>query len=230
MQQSRILVADDDREILNLVSDCLEEEGFKVQKAYNGRQVLDMLEKEKFSLLVLDIMMPEIDGIEICRQIRGKYDIPILFLSAKAREIDKVIGLEIGADDYITKPFSINELIARIKAHLRREKRKTEIVEVGDVIIEFDNVIIDTESYEVFIENEKIELSTKEFQILMYLIKNNNIVLTRDQIYAGVWNENLYGDINTVTVHITNLRKKLDQDGKYIKTVWGAGYKMVLPA
>ncbi len=230
MQQSRILVADDDREIVNLVSDCLEEEGFKVHKAYNGLQALDMLDKEKFSLLILDIMMPEIDGIEICRQIRGIYDIPILFLSAKTREIDKVIGLEIGADDYITKPFSVNELVARVKAHLRREKRKTKVVPAGDVIIEFDNIKIDTESYEVLREEEKVDLSTKEFQILMYLIKNNNIVLSRDQIYEGVWNENMYGDINTVTVHITNLRKKFDIEGKYIKTVWGAGYKMTLPA
>lgn len=222
----KILVADDDREIVRLIGDSLEDEGYQVIPAYHGKQVLELLESSAVSLIILDIMMPEMDGLEVCRKIRNKIGIPIILLSAKGREIDKVVGLEVGADDYLTKPFSINELVARVKAHLRREKRKDKAVKNETGVLVFDDITIHKDSYEVFKNGRKINLSTKEFQILLYLIENKNLVLSREQIYDAVWGVGSdYCDLNTVTVHIKNLRDKIDPQNEYIKTVWGVGYK-----
>lgn len=228
---TRILVADDDREIVKLISDSLQDEGFEVLPAYNGAEVLSLLKESEVSLVILDIMMPEMDGLEVCRRVRNDIGIPIVLLSAKSREIDKVVGLEVGADDYITKPFSINELVARVKAHLRREKRTNPAVPVkptntDENVIQFDDLTIHKGTYEVFKNQMKIELSTKEFQILVYLIENRNLVLKREQIYDAIWGIGSdFCDLNTVTVHIKNLRNKLDPESRYIKTVWGTGYK-----
>ncbi|NLY76181.1 MAG: response regulator transcription factor [Firmicutes bacterium] len=222
----KILVADDDREIVRLIGDSLEDEGYQVIPAYHGKQVLELLESSAVSLIILDIMMPEMDGLEVCRKIRNKIGIPIILLSAKGREIDKVVGLEVGADDYLTKPFSINELVARVKAHLRREKRKDKAVKNETGVLVFDDVAIHKDNYEVYKNGRKINLSTKEFQILLYLIENKNLVLSREQIYDAVWGVGSdYCDLNTVTVHIKNLRDKIDPQNEYIKTVWGVGYK-----
>lgn len=222
---SKVLVADDDREIVRLISDSLEDEGYQVLPAYNGKQVLDHLEREAVSLLILDIMMPEMDGLEVCQKIRHQITAPIILLSAKSREIDKVVGLEVGADDYLTKPFSVNELLARVKAHLRREKRSNK-AEKKETVFSFDDITIHKDSYEVFKNGSKINLSTKEFQILLYLIENKDLVLTREQIYDAIWGVGSdYCDLNTVTVHIKNLRNKIDPQNDYIKTVWGVGYK-----
>jgi DNA-binding response OmpR family regulator len=229
---TRILVADDDREIVKLIGDSLEDEGFEVLTAYNGVQVLSLLSESKVSLVLLDIMMPEMDGLEVCRRIRNDIGVPIILLSAKSREIDKVVGLEVGADDYITKPFSINELVARVKAHLRREKRSNPAtvpvkpVKSEENLVQFDDLTIHKGTFEVFKNHQKIDLSTKEFQILLYLIENRNLVLSREQIYDAIWGSGSdFCDLNTVTVHIKNLRNKLDPENHYIKTVWGIGYK-----
>jgi len=219
-------VADDDREIVRLIGDSLEDEGYEILPAYNGGEVLEQLDGAPVSLIILDIMMPEMDGLEVCRKIRNKVAAPIILLSAKGREIDKVVGLEVGADDYLTKPFSINELIARVKAHLRREKRNDKVIKNETGILDFDDITIHKDNYEVFKNGRKINLSTKEFQILLYLIENKNLVLSREQIYDAIWGVGSdYYDLNTVTVHIKNLRSKIDPENDYIKTVWGVGYK-----
>lgn len=223
---SKILVADDDREIVRLIGDSLEDEGYEVLTAYNGKQVLEQLDRSVVSLIILDIMMPEMDGLEVCRKIRNSIAAPIILLSAKGREIDKVVGLEVGADDYLTKPFSTNELVARVKAHLRREKRNTKAVKSETSVLGFDDITIHKDNYEVFKNGLKINLSTKEFQIMLYLIENKNLVLSREQIYDAIWGVGSdYCDLNTVTVHIKNLRSKIDPQNEYIKTIWGVGYK-----
>jgi DNA-binding response OmpR family regulator len=226
MGTAKILVADDDREIVRLISDSLGDEGFEVIPAYNGAQVLTLLSNTDISLMILDIMMPEMDGLEVCRKIRNNTSIPIMLLSAKSRELDKVVGLEVGADDYITKPFSANELVARVKAHLRREKRNSPMIKTEENVIHFDDVLIHKGTFEAFKNGQNVNLSTKEFQILLYLIENRNLVLSREQIYNAIWGSGSdYCDLNTVTVHIKNLRNKLDPESRYIKTIWGAGYK-----
>ncbi|UWG95915.1 response regulator transcription factor [Dehalobacter sp. DCM] len=221
----KILIADDDHEIVNLLSDSLEDEGFEVVKAYDGKEVLRKLAETDLSLVILDVMMPEIDGLEVCRKVRNDIAIPIIILSAKDREIDKVIGLEVGADDYITKPFSIYELVARVNAHLRRERRSSIFSSKISNMLEIGNLSINKETFDVWVDGKKIDLSTREFQILVYLAENHNRVLSREKIYEAIWGDSTYGDINTVTVHIKNLRSKIDQHNQYIRTVWGIGYK-----
>ncbi|MBD1373004.1 response regulator transcription factor [Hazenella sp. IB182357] len=222
----KILIADDDREIVQLVAESLEEEGFEIRRAYSGRAVVDALKEKDLDLVLLDIMMPEIDGLEVCRQVRNELMIPIVFLSARDRELDRIIGLEVGGDDYITKPFHIQELVARVKAHLRREKRRNHQANANGPL-QFQHLSIDKDTYEVWLEQEKVDLSTKEFQILVYLAENRNQVLSREQIYDAVWGRGEFGDLNTVTVHIKNLRRKIDPFNDLIKTVWGTGYKFV---
>lgn len=224
-EDTKILVADDDRAIVQLIRDSLEDEGLETVAAYNGEEVMQRLQNTSFALLILDIMMPQVDGLEICRRIRQNTAAPILLLSAKDRELDKVVGLEVGADDYVTKPFSVNELVARVKAHLRREKRNSTQPERAFTLLTFGDVVVNKDTYEVFQNQQKINLSAREFQILVYLIENRNVVLSRERIYDALWGVNEYGDLNTVTVHIKNIRQKLDPDNCYIKTVWGAGYK-----
>lgn len=227
MENSVVLIADDDKEIVKLVAETLEDEGFKVIKTYNGTGVIDVIQKkEKVDLVLLDIMMPEMDGIEVCKKIRDTFSGPIIFLSAKGREIDKVIGLELGADDYLTKPFSTVELVSRVKAHIRRDQRLKNWSTNPSVLL-FDGLNIYLDSFEVWKDGEKIDLTTREFQMLAYMASNPNIVLSREKIYESIWGNTDYGEINTVTVHIKYLRDKLDPDGKYIKTVWGVGYKFV---
>lgn len=219
-----ILIVDDEPDILRLLSDTLTYEQFRISTATNGRDALKILEKETVDLVILDIMMPELDGLETIRLIRQKYHMPIILLSARDREIDIVIGLEIGADDYITKPFSTSELVARVKAHFRQMDRllqwQKKSVQPQDVLW------IDEEKYEVYLEGKKMDLSTKEFQLLNYLVKHAYMVLSREQIYQNVWG-NEYGDLNTVTVHIKNIRKKLGKHAEMIKTIWGVGYKFI---
>ncbi|QRG69185.1 response regulator transcription factor [Brevibacillus choshinensis] len=223
MTSPTILIADDDPDIVRLLAESFQDEGFLTIEAQNGKEALEKALDPSLSLILLDIMMPEMDGLDVCRKIRNSVNIPILFLSAKDRELDRVIGLEVGADDYILKPFSISELIARVRAHLRRENRyitATKSIHSGSLTINKD-------TFEVFHHDKRVELSTKEFQILLYLAENANRVLSREQIYNAIWGESEFGDINTVTVHIKNLRSKLEHDKHYIKTVWGIGYKFV---
>ena len=228
MEKGNILIVDDDKDIVNLIRDILEDEDYTVTPAFNGMDALKLIKDNIFDLLIIDIMLPDIDGYEICKKIRDDIYSPIIILSAKNKAMDKVIGFELGADDYITKPFDDNELIARVKAHLRRSKRNESIsARAKDGIIKFKGVELNKNSYEVYKENLKIELSTKEFQILAYMMEYANIVLTRDQIYNAVWGFEDFGDVTTVTVHIKKLREKIDGDDKFIKTVWGVGYKFI---
>lgn len=225
--QEKILIVDDDRDIVNLISDILEDEGFATERAFTGDAAFEKILSNSYDLILLDIMIPGMDGFEICRKVRDKTDIPILFLSAKNKSMDKVLGFELGADDYITKPFDNYELVARVKAHIRRNKRHDLENEKLNGVIKFKGIEINTNSYEVYVDGSRVDLSTREFQILKYLAENANIVLTREQIYDSIWGYEDFGDINTITVHIKKLREKMDKDDRFIKTIWGVGYKFV---
>ncbi len=223
---SRILIIDDDRAIANLVSDSLEDEGFETVICSDGNEAYEYIEANAgdISLITLDIMMPGLSGLELCRMIRSKVDCPIIFVSAKGKTLDTVLGLEMGGDDYISKPFVVEELVARVKAHLRREQRNRDIDEDG--VIRVGDIEIHTGSFEVFKNSKPIQFSTREFQLLQYLMENAGKVLTREQIFSHVWDTE-FGDIGTVAVNIKSIRDKLDPNNEYIKTVWGVGYKFV---
>lgn len=227
MDKERILIVDDDRDIVNLIGDILEDEQYEVDKAYCGHEAIDKIEGQNYNLIVLDIMLPDINGIEVCRKVRDKFLGPIVFLTAKNRSIDKIVGLEMGADDYITKPFDDGELCSRVKAHLRRQKRIVGLQVSSDEIIRYRFIELNKNSFEAIVDRQKITLSTREFQILCYLMENPNRVLTREQIYNSVWGYEDFGDTNTVTVHIKKLREKINDCDRFIKTVWGAGYKFI---
>ncbi len=223
---SKILIIDDESAIANLVSDALEDEGFETVICSDGNEAYDYVEahSSEISLITLDIMMPGLSGLELCRMIRNKVDCPIIFVSAKGKTLDTVLGLEIGGDDYISKPFVVEELVARVKAHLRREQRSKDVFEDG--VIKVGDIEIHTGSFEVFKNSKPIQFSTREFQLLQYLMENAGKVLTREQIFSHVWDTE-FGDIGTVAVNIKSIRDKLDPNNEYIKTVWGVGYKFV---
>ena len=222
----KILVVDDDISIAQLISDALEDEGFETVVKNSGKSAYEYINENQkdISLITLDIMMPDISGIRLCQFIRNSVDCPIIFVSAKSEAGDAVFGLENGADDYISKPFVVDEFVARVKAHLRREKRVNREVESG--IIRVGEIEINTNTMEVFRNGREISFSTREFQLIQYLMENTGKVLTREQIYSHVWDTE-FGDIGTVAVNIKNIRDKIDPDNQYIKTVWGVGYKFV---
>lgn len=224
----KILIVDDDIDISSLVADALEDEGFETIVKNDAFEAFRYIETNpnEISLILLDIMMPEMSGLEICRKVRNDVSCPIIIVSAKGKTVDTVLGLEIGADDYIAKPFVVQELVARVKAHLRREARN-EIVE--ETTIKVGEIEIKTDSFEVFKNGVSIPFSTREFQLLQYLMENAGKVLTREQIFSSVWDTE-YGDMGTVAVNIKSIRDKIDPDNIYIKTVWGVGYKFVKTA
>jgi two-component system, OmpR family, lantibiotic biosynthesis response regulator NisR/SpaR len=234
--KDHVLIVDDNEEILELLEDILENEGYDVSTAESSEQALELLKSgTKPNLILLDIMMPGMSGYELCSQIRREWELPILFLSAKGKAVDKVVGFEIGADDYITKPFDTEELLARIRAHLRRYERirrhseeaaEKEASASSITVLKFKGLEIHKETYSVYVNEQKIDLSTKEFQLLTFLAENAGIVFTREQIYDRVWGYG-YGSLNTVTVHIKNLREKLETDRQFIKTQWGTGYVFI---
>lgn len=220
----KILIVDDENDIAELIKDILEDEGYNITIKNNGTDAIKEVKENNYDIILLDIMMPDISGTEVCANIRNITNCPIIFISAKTQLIDKLVGFEVGADDYITKPFINEELLARVKAHLRREGRienklKSNVIEIGEIKL-------NKESFEVFKNEELIMLSTKEFELLKYLMENAGIVLSKEQIYQSVWKNN-YGDIGTVAVNIKSLRNKLDNEEKYIKTIWGMGYKFI---
>lgn len=223
---SKILIVDDDIDIAHLVSDSLEDEGFQTHICTNGEDAIEYVCKntEDISLITLDIMLPGESGLEVCKTIRNKVNCPIIFVSAKGKTIDTVLGLELGGDDYISKPFVVEELVARVKAHIRRDSR-TQNEDKGDVI-SIGDIEIHKDSLEVLKGGEKIPVSTREFQLLEYLMENAGKVLTREQIFAHVWDTE-FGDIGTVAVNIKSIRDKIDKGNEYIKTVWGVGYKFI---
>lgn len=218
----QILVADDDSDIAAIIAEVLTDEGYLVHTASNGLEVLDKINTHEISLLILDIMMPEMDGLEVLTQLKRESNTPVMILSAKGRDIDKVIGLQIGADDYMAKPFSLDELVARVSAHLRREHRREKINE----IIRLSTIELNKSTFQVFVKGTPKDFSTKEFLILSYLIENKGQVLTREQIYEAVWKDAYGGDMTTVTVHIKNIRSKLGCESNLLETVWGVGYRM----
>lgn len=222
----KILIVDDELAIAELISDSLEDEGFETVIKTDGRSAYEYIgeHKDELSLITLDIMMPEISGVDLCKFIRGSVDCPIIFVSAKGKTLDKVLGLEIGADDYIAKPFVVEEFVARVKAHLRREQRHATVI--GEDIIKVGDIELNTASLTVSKKGEAVSLSTREFQLLQYLMENVGKVLTREQIFAHVWDTE-FGDIGTVAVNIKSVRDKIDPENEYIKTVWGVGYKFV---
>ncbi len=223
--KQKILIVDDDEHISELISLYLIREGYDTKEVHDGKSALEAFKTYSPNLIMLDIMMPKVDGLEVCRKIREKVSCPIIFVSAKSRTLDTVLGLEIGADDYITKPFIVDELVARVKAHLRREKRRNSI---GNNIIKIGEIEIHKDSYEVYLNKELIDLSTREFQLFLYLCENAGQVLSREQIFNSVWGSD-FGDIGTVAVNIKSLRDKIDKENKYIKTIWGVGYKLIKP-
>lgn len=219
---AKILIVDDEKDIAELISDVLVDEGFETIIKNDGETALKELENNSFDLILLDIMMPKISGTEVCSKIRSTTNTPIIFVTAKNSLIDKVVGFEYGADDYITKPFQIEELVARVKAHIRRDNRDS----LTNKVIEIGDIKINTETMEAYKNNNLVELSTREFELLSYLMYNAGIVLTKETIYENVWKSS-YGDIGTVAVNIKSLRNKIDKEEKYIKTIWGIGYKFI---
>ncbi len=226
--EANILVVDDDKSIRNLIKVYLENEGYNAMEASNGAEALIMLNENKFDLVILDVMMPILDGISTCMKIRESYIMPIIFLSAKDEEIHKIEGLTVGADDYITKPFSSMEVIARVKAQLRRYK-KFNFDSQNTSSITIDDLTIDFDSHEVIVRGDKIRLTPKEFDILECLAKNRGVVFSVQRLYETIWNENFAVSDTSIVVHITNLRQKIELDPKnpkFVKTVWGVGYKL----
>lgn len=230
MENIKILIVEDDEAINTMISKALSKEGFDIKNAFDGKAALDTFQDNEFKLIILDLMLPKIDGIEVMRRIRQSSTIPILILSAKTEESDRIIGLGLGADDYLVKPFSVAELTARVKAQLRRfmyydsndSNKETSILEHG-------NLKLDLESYTLIKDDKIIDLRPKEFEILKLLFENPNKVFTKAQIFNSVWGEEYIGDDNTVMVHIKRLRNKIEDDNasaKYIETVWGIGYRL----
>ncbi len=230
MEKETILVVDDEREIRNLIGIYLENEGYKVIKASDGLEALKILKTKQVHLVILDIMMPNMDGMEVCMKIREHKNMPIIMLSAKSEDMDKIMGLTTGADDYIAKPFNPLELIARAKSQIRRyTKLNNTIEDINSGVIEIDDLNINVNNHEVKVGEKLVNLTRREFDILELLAKNRGIVFSTEKIYERVWNEEFYQSDNTVMVHIRKIREKIEENSrkpKYIKTVWGVGYKI----
>ncbi len=228
---SRILIVEDEVDIANLEKDYLELSGFEVQIENDGTSGLARALAEDFDLFILDLMLPGIDGFEICKEIREKKNMPILMVSAKKDDIDKIRGLGLGADDYITKPFSPSELVARVKAHLARYERLIGSNVVENDIVEIRGIRIDKTARRVWVNGEEKQFTTKEFDLLVFLAENPNHVFTKEELFQRVWDMESIGDIATVTVHIKKIREKIELNTakpQYIETIWGVGYRFKL--
>ena len=224
MANGKIMVVDDDSNICELLRLYLEKEEFEVCIAGNGAQALEMFDREKPDLMLLDIMMPQLDGWQVCREIRKKSSCPIIMLTAKGEVFDKVLGLELGADDYVVKPFEAKEVVARVKAVLRRSGAQTQKKAKE---VSYDGLYINMENYELRVRGKQIDTPPKEMELIYHLASNPNRVYTRDQLLDEVWGFEYYGDSRTVDVHVKRLREKLEgvSDQWALKTVWGVGYK-----
>ena len=227
----KILVCDDDKQIVEAISIYLTVEGYQVIKAFDGYDVLKILEKENVDLIILDVMMPGLDGIRTTLKIREKSSIPIIILSAKGEDTDKILGLNIGADDYITKPFNPLEMVARVKSQLRRYTQLGNMNEQskGEAIYSCGGLVINDDTKEVSVDGELVKLTPIEYNILLLLVRNAGKVFSIDEIYTSIWNEEAIGADNTVAVHIRHIREKIEINSrkpKYLKVVWGVGYKI----
>lgn len=227
----KILIVDDEREISDLVTLYLENENFTVFKFYNGKDALDCIAKETLDLAILDVMLPDINGLQICKKIREDHNYPIIMLTAKGEEIDKITGLTLGADDYMTKPFLPLELIARVKAQLRRYKRyNTGTRQEEENILSVSGLVLNINTHECFLNERSLSLTPTEFSILKILCQQRGNVVSSEELFHQIWGDEYYSkNNNTITVHIRHLREKMGdsfEDPKYIKTVWGVGYKI----
>ena len=220
-----ILIVEDDNDINNLICNTLKAEGYQCERAFDGKEGADKIEQNRYDLLLLDIMLPKLDGWQVCREIRKSSDVPIIMLTAKGETFDKILGLELGADDYISKPFDTKEVIARIKAVLRRSSDKDKASQIQEV--KYDKLRINLTNYELEVNGVKIDTPPKELELIYHLASNPNRVYTRDQLLDEVWGFDYYGDSRTVDVHVKRLREKLENvsDRWSLKTVWGVGYK-----
>lgn len=224
-----ILVCDDEKEIVDAIEIYLMQEGYQVIKAYNGEEAIEQLKKNEVHLMILDIMMPKLDGIRATMKIREKYSVPIIFLSAKSQDSDKILGLNVGADDYITKPFNPLELVARVKSQLRRYTKLGNMAEENNRIYKSGGLVVNDETKEVTVDGEAVRLTPIEYNILLLLVKNQGRVYSIEQIYENIWEEEAIGADNTVAVHIRHIREKIEinpKEPKYLKVVWGVGYKI----
>lgn len=225
--KGKILIVEDEIEIAELLRDYLTASGYEIKYIVDGSHALSVFKSFKPDMVILDIMLPGASGFDICKTIRNASNVPIILLSAKKEDTDKVLGLGLGADDYITKPFSPRELVARVQSQFRRFNDLSG--EQGNkTLLQFDDLEINTAAYTVKLKGEELSFSVKEFEILYYLASNKNHALTREKIFDKIWGYNEYGDINTVTVHIRKIREKIEENPsvpKYIETVWGVGYK-----
>ena len=225
---TNILVCDDDKEIVDAIEIYLLQEGYNVLKAYDGEMAIKMLKEHDVKLLIMDIMMPKLDGIHATLKIREYSGIPIIILSAKSEDTDKILGLNIGADDYVTKPFNPLELVARIKSNLRRYTTLGSLNVDNNAIFQVGGLVMNDDTKEVTVDGEPVKLTPIEYNILLLLVKNAGRVFSIDQIYENIWNEEAIGADNTVAVHIRHIREKIEinpKDPRYLKVVWGVGYK-----
>ena len=228
-KKNTILVCDDDKEIVDAIEIYLSQEGYRILKAYDGLQAVEMLEREDVQLLLIDIMMPKLDGLRATLKIREKSSIPIIILSAKSEDADKILGLNIGADDYVTKPFNPLELVARVKSQLRRYTKLGNAAGENQKIYQTGGLIMNDDLKEVTVDGEPVKLTPIEYNILLLLVKNQGKVFSISQIYESIWNEDAIGADNTVAVHIRHIREKIENNAKeprYLKVVWGIGYKV----
>jgi len=226
---ANILVCDDDREIVEAIEIYLKNEGYTIFKAYDGEEAISVLKREDIHLLVIDVMMPKMDGIHATLKIREYSSIPIIILSAKSEDMDKILGLNVGADDYVTKPFNPLELIARVKSNLRRYTKLGSLPIEDKAIYRIGGLCMNDETKEVTVDDEPVRLTPIEYSILFLLVKNPGKVFSIDQIYESIWNEEAIGADNTVAVHIRHIREKIEinpKEPRYLKVVWGVGYKV----
>lgn len=226
---ANILVCDDDREIVDAIENYLSQDGYKIYKAYDGEQAIQILDKEDIHLLIMDIMMPRLDGIRATLKIREYSSIPIIILSAKSEDTDKILGLNIGADDYICKPFNPLELVARVKSNLRRYTSLGSLTGENKAIYQVGGLILNDDIKQVTVDDEPVKMTPIEYNILLLLMKNQGRVFSINQIYESIWNEDAIGADNTVAVHIRHIREKIEinpKEPRYLKVVWGVGYKI----
>ena len=226
---ANILVCDDDREIVDAIEIYLNQDGHSIFKAYDGKQAIDLLKKEEIHLLIMDVMMPKLDGIRATLKIREYSSIPIIMLSAKSEDTDKILGLNIGADDYITKPFNPLELVARVKSNLRRYTSLGSLSAESKSVYQVGGLVINDDTKQVIVDGEPVKMTPIEYNILLLLMKNQGRVFSIDQMYESIWNEDAIGADNTVAVHIRHIREKIEinpREPRYLKVVWGVGYKI----
>ena len=226
---ANILVCDDDKEIVDAIEIYLSQDGYKIYKAYDGEQAIQILDKEEIHLLIMDIMMPKLDGIRATLKIREYSSIPIIILSAKSEDTDKILGLNIGADDYICKPFNPLELVARVKSNLRRYTSLGSLTGENKAIYQVGGLVLNDDTKQVTVDDEPVKMTPIEYNILLLLMKNQGKVFSINQIYESIWNEDAIGADNTVAVHIRHIREKIEinpKEPRYLKVVWGVGYKI----